>query len=378
LENASSTPQPENIPPGTTVRISGLGGRPEFNGQTGIAVSWDSAKGRIGIKLDKSGEKLSLKLANLEVLEPPAIEKAKQKKKMDFAAMFSKPGALSAKEADVVWQGSVLPRVFFDIEVDGKPYGRVVIELWPHKTPKSAENFRALCTGERGLSKRTHKPLCYRGSRFSHVIDGIGLMGGIINTKTGNKRGGESIYGDDYEDLSCRADGAAEHDRPGIVAMGWSGDKPPVDPQDEDPNKRTSLAFGSRFTITIQPEPGFNGHLPVVGVVVEGMDVLQAVSKVEVDKKHRPEDAYGVPIDVVVADCGELPPDESGAEPEPSAIQKSSEGGDEARCGPAEARVIEQEGEEAPEAEEEGDSPSLEENEVEDSLSLESKTPAED
>ena len=307
-DSSAKLAPPENLPAGTKIRVNGLAARPEFNGQTGVAVSWDGAKGRVGVKMDESGEKLSLKPANLEVVaaaaEAVASEKAKQKNM--FTSMFSKPGALSAKEVDVVWTGKVLPRVFLDIEVDGKPMGRVLIELWPHRTPKSAENFRQLCTGERGHSKRTRKPLCYRGSKFSHVLNDVGLMGGIINTATGNKRGGESVYGDDYEDL-CNADDAPKHDRPGLVAMGWSGDKPPGwDPQDTDPDKRMTLAFGSRFTICLQHVPDFGGFLPVIGIVVEGMDVLTAVSKTSVDKKNRPEDIYGVPIDVVIADCGEV------------------------------------------------------------------------
>ena len=89
--------------------------------------------------------------------------------------------------------------------------------------------------------------------------------------------------------------------------MGWMGDKPPGwDPEDKDPNKRMSLAFGSRFTINIGMEPAFNGFLPVLGVVVEGMDVLKTVAATSSDSKHRPADIDGVPIDVVIADCGEL------------------------------------------------------------------------
>ena len=289
---------------GSKVQISGLTGRPEYNGQYGMALSWDSAKGRVGIKLEESGEKLSLKPANLVVLEPSV----KSKEKSLFANMFSKPGALSSRDADVVWTGTILPRVFFDIEVDKKPIGRIIFELWPHKTPKSAENFRALCTGERGLSKRTRKPLCYRGSKFSHCISAGGLMGGIINTTTGNKKGGESCYGEDYEDVSFQHDAAPKHDQPGLVCMGWMGDKPPGwDPQDKDPNKRMTLAFGSRFTINIGVEPDFNGFLPVLGIVVEGLDVVQSASETPSDDKHRPANIDGLPINVVIADCGELP-----------------------------------------------------------------------
>ena len=264
-----AAPPPEDLPSGTRIRVHGLAARPEFNGQSGTAISWDGEKGRVGIKLD-SGDKLSLKPANLERLEsdaaaPPATSNRKAyvaKEKSMFSNMFSKPGALSEKEVDIVWKGERLPRVFFDIEVDGRPMGRVVIELWPDKTPKSCENFRALCTGERGVSKSSRKRLCYRGSSFLRVMEGMALFGG--DTTKGNGKGGESIFGADYEDLSCSAEGAPTHDRPGLVSMGWPGDKPPGDPEDQDPNKRTHLGFGSRFSIFLEPEPHFNGRLPVV------------------------------------------------------------------------------------------------------------------
>ena len=82
-----------------------------------------------------------------------------------FADMFSKPGfagALSSAEPDVVWRGGSLPQVFMDLVLGAEAMGRVVIELWPHKTPKSAENFRCLCTGERGVSRHSRRRLCYK------------------------------------------------------------------------------------------------------------------------------------------------------------------------------------------------------------------------
>jgi cyclophilin family peptidyl-prolyl cis-trans isomerase len=256
---------------GSLVIVTGLVAKPEHNGKQGRAVSWDTSKSRLGVHLD-SGERLSLRTNNVRVVEQPAESLAikaaqKEKERNLFKQMFSRPGTLSAADVPVVWRGWQLPRVFFDLHVDGEARGRVVIELWPDRTPKSAENFRALCTGERGISKSSRKRLCYRGSRFTMVADGLALFGG--DTTRGDGSGGESIYGADYEDLSCAADGSARFDRPGVVAMGWPGESPQADP--EDPNARKHPSYNSRFFIILAPEPHFDGKHPAVGMVVEGL-----------------------------------------------------------------------------------------------------------
>ena len=64
---------------------------------------------------------------------------------------------------------STNPMVFFDVTIGGKPAGRIVMELYADKTPKTAENFRALCTGEKGKGQ-SGKPLHYKGSGFHRVI----------------------------------------------------------------------------------------------------------------------------------------------------------------------------------------------------------------
>ena len=237
---------------------------------------------------------------------------ATAKPKSIFAGMFSKSGTagvLSAKEPDVVWRGGALPRVFLDLVLGVEPVGRLVIELWPHKTPKSAENFRCLCTGERGVSRHSRRRLCYKGSAFHVVLEGMAMFGGDIHGKTNkdglkNGKGGESVFGEDYEDRSCVAEDAPKHDRPGLVTIGLPGDKYKVDPDDPTPKdqQREHPSFGSRFSIFIMPEPHFNGKLPVVGVVLEGMDVLRMAAKMTpVDEKKRPK------VALTIGDCGELP-----------------------------------------------------------------------
>lgn len=69
-----------------------------------------------------------------------------------------------------VKSSDILPRVYFDVEIGGINAGRVVFELFSNVAPKSAENFRALCTGECGIGKTTEKPLHYKGSVFHRVI----------------------------------------------------------------------------------------------------------------------------------------------------------------------------------------------------------------
>ena len=69
------------------------------------------------------------------------------------------------------------PRVYFDMSVGGSPVGRIVMELYADVTPKTAENFRALCTGEKGMG-RSGKPLHYQGSSFHRVIPQFMLQGG--------------------------------------------------------------------------------------------------------------------------------------------------------------------------------------------------------
>ena len=97
--------------------------------------------------------------------------------------------------------GGPLPRCYFDIEIGGLPVGRVVFELFSNVTPKTAENFRALCTGEKGIGKTTEKPLHYKGSVFHRVIKDFMIQGGDFSK--GNGTGGESIYGGVFEG-KCR------------------------------------------------------------------------------------------------------------------------------------------------------------------------------
>ena len=91
------------------------------------------------------------------------------------------------------------PKVFLDVTIGGAraASGRLVIELFADKTPKTAENFRCLCTGEKGKGK-SGLPLHYKGSSFFRVMKDFMAQGGDITA--GNGTGGESIYGHLFED----------------------------------------------------------------------------------------------------------------------------------------------------------------------------------
>eukprot|EP00252_Welwitschia_mirabilis_P002831 TRINITY_DN1282_c0_g1_i1.p1 TRINITY_DN1282_c0_g1~~TRINITY_DN1282_c0_g1_i1.p1 ORF type:complete len:173 (+),score=19.86 TRINITY_DN1282_c0_g1_i1:661-1179(+) len=168
------------------------------------------------------------------------------------------------------------PRVFFDLQIGGEPAGRVVMELFADVVPRTAENFRALCTGERGVG-RSGKPLHYKGSTFHRVIPGFMCQGGDFTR--GNGTGGESIYGEKFADENF----SRKHTGPGILSMANAG-----------PNTN-----GSQFFICTAKTSWLDGKHVVFGQVVEGMDVIRKVESVGSDsgRTSRP---------VVVADCGQL------------------------------------------------------------------------
>lgn len=174
----------------------------------------------------------------------------------------------------------VTSKVFFDITIDGEPAGKIVMGLFGKDVPKTAENFRALSTGEKGTGK-SGKPLHYKGSIFHRVIPGFMLQGGDF-TK-GNGTGGESIYGEKFADESF----AYLHNAPGLLSMANAG---------RDTN-------GSQFFITTVPTPHLNGKHVVFGRVLEGMDVVKKVEALGSQPYGRTRGK------IVIADCGEVKED---------------------------------------------------------------------
>lgn len=168
------------------------------------------------------------------------------------------------------------PKVFFDMTAGGAPLGRITMELFAADVPRTAENFRALCTGEKGTGK-TGKPLHYKGSTFHRVIKDFMCQGGDFTV--GNGTGGESIYGHKFEDENFKL----THTGPGILSMANAG-----------PNTN-----GSQFFITTVKTTWLDGKHVVFGKVVDGMDVVK-----KVESFGSSSGSTSKPI--VVADCGQL------------------------------------------------------------------------
>ncbi|GMP90834.1 hypothetical protein CsSME_00041794 [Camellia sinensis var. sinensis] len=169
------------------------------------------------------------------------------------------------------------PLVFLDLSIDGDSAERIAIELFADKVPRTAENFRALCTGEKGIGVSTGKPLHYKGSIFHRIIKGFMAQGGDF--QNGNGTGGESIYGGKFADENFKLD----HSASGLLSMANSG-------------RNTN---GSQFFIIFKRQPHLDGKHVVFGKVTNGIDVVKKIEQIGT--------ADGKPSQVVkIVDCGEI------------------------------------------------------------------------
>jgi cyclophilin family peptidyl-prolyl cis-trans isomerase len=208
------------------------------------------------------------------------------------------------------------PRCFLEFSIgdNNSTTRRVEVQLFADQAPIAVENFRALCTGEKGMcSSNSSKPLCYRNSQMHRVVPNMCVQGGDLTA--GNGTGGESIYqaGSQHADMwgKFKDEVFLQHTCAGLLSYANNG-----------PNRN-----GSQFFFTLRPLPHLNGKHVVFGKVIvddkdsdtDGMSVVEEMGRLPTNAMQRPLESS------VIQDCGEILPD--GTEIRASQLQNGGETG---------------------------------------------------
>ncbi|XP_078279265.1 peptidyl-prolyl cis-trans isomerase E [Rhinoraja longicauda] len=160
------------------------------------------------------------------------------------------------------------PQVYMDIKVANKPAGRLRFLLRADVVPMTAENFRCLCTHEKGFG--------YKGSSFHRIIPQFMCQGGDFTNHNGT--GGKSIYGRKFDDENY----ILKHSAAGLLSMANSGIN----------------TNGSQFFITLDKTDWLDGKHVVFGEMVEGMDIVRQL-EAQGAKDGKPKQK------IIISDCGE-------------------------------------------------------------------------
>ena len=200
--------------------------------------------------------------------------------------------ASNAQNSDPA-KAEVTHKVFFDVQIGREKAGRIEMGLFGKVVPRTVDNFRALCTGEKGKGK-SGKPLHFKDSRFHRVIPGFMLQGGDFTR--GDGTGGESIYGAKFADENFDL----KHTGPGLLSMANAG-------------RNTN---GSQFFITTAVTNWLDGKHVVFGRVLKGMDV---VKKIEAQGSRSGRTMKPI----IITNCGLVKAEANGSEAKGSGAKKA-------------------------------------------------------
>merc|ERR1712066_180830 len=173
----------------------------------------------------------------------------------------------------LIGKAAKCPRVYFDMKIGDEDAGRVIMMLRGDVVPKTAENFRQLCTGEPGFG--------YKGCTFFRVLPGFMAQGGDLDGWEGS--GGKSIYGKKFEDENFKLDHTGE----GVLSMANSG-----------PDKNNS-----QFFICLAKCSHLDGKNVVFGNLADGVDVLKKLEAVGTPSGKTAVIAEKREIKVIISDC---------------------------------------------------------------------------